>query len=93
MKILARNILLLALFISQLILSQTNNSNSDNKVKNLAIFWDTSLSMNDKNLGLELSFLDYYIKDKSDLTVQLIKFNTKVNAEQTFQIKKADWTC
>jgi len=92
MKILARNILLLALFISQLILSQTNNSNSDNKVKNLAIFWDTSLSMNDKNLGLELSFLDYYIKDKSDLTVQLIKFNTKVNAEQTFQIKKADWT-
>lgn len=92
MKRLTLILVTISLSFVQLISSQTNKKAIDNKVKNMALFWDTSLSMNEKNLGLELNFLDYYINDKIDLTIQLIKFSNTIISDQTYLIKKGDWS-
>lgn len=92
MKKLTYILLVISLFYIQFITAQTNKIDGVNKANSVALFWDTSLSMNEKNLSLELNFLDYYISNKSDFTIQLIKFSNQVNAEQTYQIKNGDWS-
>jgi len=60
--------------------------------KNIVLFWDTSLSLQSRDLSLELAFLDNYIKDKKDFTIHLVKFETTVLSEKTFTIANSKWS-
>ncbi len=71
--------------------AQNQKSKTENSFKNIVLFWDTSLSMQNKNLAKELIFLDNYIKDKPNLTIHLVKFSNVVNSEKTYKIEKANW--
>jgi len=63
----------------------------DNLFRNIVLFWDTSLSMQNKNLAEELNFLDNFISDKKEININLVKFSNAVNSEKTYKIEKANW--
>jgi len=63
---------------------------SDSKTT-LTICWDTSYSMKDRNLDLELSFLDSLINTQQLEYVQLLKFANDVQ-EKNFHITNGDWS-
>lgn len=59
--------------------------------KRIALFWDTSLSMNKRNLKLETQLLDKYFKQIGNLTVDLYSFNFKAIKPQSFKIVNGKW--
>ncbi len=76
-------IILLIFVISDLFGQESEN-------KNTTIFWDTSLSMKDRDLGKDLSILEKVFSRVPDQEVQLILFNI-ATVEKKYQIKNGDW--
>lgn len=59
---------------------------------NIALFWDASLSMEDRDLKSELGLLTAYFKEVGNVNVNLHVFNSAIMPVKSFQIKKGDWT-
>ncbi len=58
----------------------------------VAIYWDASFSMQDRNLVKELNFLDNYFKKNTETTVDLIVFSNDILFEQTYTISNSEWS-
>ena len=58
----------------------------------ITIFWDTSLSMKDKDVTKELALLDAYFYKTPNVTVELIVFSNSIDLQKTFAIINSDWT-
>lgn len=59
--------------------------------KNIAIYWDASYSMKDRNLDRELKFLDNYFKKNSEANVVLNMFSNDIIIKDNFLIKNGNW--
>ncbi|MBT8285480.1 MAG: TonB-dependent receptor plug domain-containing protein [Flavobacteriaceae bacterium] len=57
---------------------------------NTTIFWDTSVSMKDRNLEKDLEVLDKVFQRSPDQEVQLLLFNIGIE-EKTYQIRGGNW--
>ncbi len=60
-------------------------------IKDIAIYWDASLSQKDKKIEKEFEFLDTYFKIHTDLKIKLIVFNTSIIVKETVEIKSSNW--
>lgn len=59
--------------------------------KTITIYWDASLSMNDKDLDKELVFLDAYFKSIKNVKVRLISFSNSIDVNKEYTIIAANW--
>lgn len=57
----------------------------------IALFWDASLSMQNRNFKMESELLDKYFAKAGNLTVSLYTFNCKENKPQQFTIRNGNW--
>lgn len=58
----------------------------------ITIYWDTSLSMKDKNIIKEFDLLENYFNNLQDIEVKLISFSNSINSNEIFNITSADWS-
>jgi len=65
--------------------------NTTTTEKTLTIYWDASLSMNDKDLDKELVFLEAYFKSIKNVKVRLISFSNSIDVNKEYTIVAADW--
>jgi tetratricopeptide (TPR) repeat protein len=59
--------------------------------KSVAIYWDASYSMKDRQLDRELEFLNNYFKKNKTTTVKLIMFSNAIILQEDFEIKEGNW--
>ncbi|MEM9648474.1 MAG: carboxypeptidase-like regulatory domain-containing protein [Bacteroidota bacterium] len=57
----------------------------------VSLLWDTSRSMEQRDLERELAFLDAYFGQVENTTVDLRKFSNRWKPAEQFQIKNGDW--
>lgn len=57
----------------------------------IAIFWDASLSMEDRNLEKELTLLNDYFKFLKDVNVCFVSFSNSILSDSEFVIKDGNW--
>ncbi len=62
------------------------------KPKKITIYWDSSLSMKEKDLDKEIEFLDNYFNNVTDVVVEFISFSNSIGIERTFQITGSNWS-
>lgn len=74
-------LILLTLFVIQSALSQND----------VAIYWDASYSMKDRDIQKEFNYLNNYFKKYKDANVQLITFSNDIILEEKFSIKDSNW--
>ncbi|WP_298540023.1 carboxypeptidase-like regulatory domain-containing protein [uncultured Aquimarina sp.] len=60
--------------------------------KNVAIYWDASLSQKDKNSSIEFEFLDIFFKEYPNTKVKLVIANSKLLTDESVEIKSSDWS-
>ncbi|WP_299217500.1 carboxypeptidase-like regulatory domain-containing protein [uncultured Aquimarina sp.] len=60
--------------------------------KNVAIYWDASLSQKSKNISNELEFLDVFFKEYPNTKIKLIIVNSKLLTDEKIEIKSSDWS-
>jgi len=72
--------------------SFANSINLIPKPAKITIYWDSSLSMKEKDLAKEIEFLDNYFNNVTDVVVEFISFSNSIGIEKTFQITKSDWS-
>jgi tetratricopeptide (TPR) repeat protein len=60
-------------------------------VKKITIFWDTSLSMKDKDIDKEITFLDHYFNNTPTIEVELIAFSNSIDLQKIFTVVNSDW--
>ena len=61
------------------------------EIKKVSIYWDSSLSMLDKAVEKELSFLDNYFHNIPNANVDLVVFNNSIDLQQSFSIVNSEW--
>jgi len=59
--------------------------------KKITIFWDTSLSMRDKDLDKEINLLENYFYNIPNVEVKLVTFSNTINLQKSFTIVNSDW--
>ena len=91
MKKLTKLLLLFCALLSFNFQAQKSKLNKAGNYKNIVLFWDTSLSLQSRDISLELDFLDNFIKDKKDISIHLVKFSTSVLSEKTYAIANSKW--
>jgi TonB-dependent SusC/RagA subfamily outer membrane receptor len=83
-------------FVSCLFIFQTAFASAENQKINpekaVTIYWDTSLSMNDKNLEKELGFLDAYFKSVQNANVRLVSFSNNIEINKVYTVVESDWS-
>lgn len=57
----------------------------------ISLLWDTSRSMEQRNLIKEIQFLDAYFKKNRNLKVNFTSFNNGLAATKVFEIKDGNW--
>ena len=62
------------------------------KSKTITLFWDVSLSMENRDLEKEISFLNDYLKHLGSVKVKLLSFSNTIIKEKTFKIEDGNWT-
>ncbi len=60
--------------------------------KNIAIYWDASLSQKSKNITKELEFLDIFFREYPNTKVKLVIVNSKLLTDENVEIKSSDWS-
>ncbi|WP_299217488.1 carboxypeptidase-like regulatory domain-containing protein [uncultured Aquimarina sp.] len=60
--------------------------------KNVAIYWDASLSQKSKSISKELEFLDVFFKEYPNTKVKLVIVNSKLLTDENIEIKSSDWS-
>ncbi len=68
-----------------------NTERLRDKSKVITIYWDTSLSMKDRDLEKELAFLDAYVSHLSNVKIKLVKFSNTITLNKDYNIKNGDW--
>jgi len=58
---------------------------------NVTICWDISLSMDDRKIESEFSFLDNYFTENKNITVTLLTFSNTINEMSSYTIINSDW--
>ena len=61
------------------------------KPKNIVIYWDTSLSMKDRDLEKEYELLETYFSYLNTVNVSFVSFSNTIVTKDIFNIKKGDW--
>ena len=61
------------------------------KSKTITLFWDVSLSMENRDLEKEISFLNNYIKHLKNVNVKLISFSNTIIKDKMFKIEDGNW--
>ena len=59
--------------------------------KKATIYWDSSLSMNSKNLEKELSFLEAYFLKNKNVEVSLVVFSNETDFQKKFLVTSSNW--
>lgn len=59
--------------------------------KSITIYWDASLSMKNKDVSKEFSFLDTYFRSIQNADVRLVTFANTIELVQVYTVKNADW--
>ncbi|WP_083477209.1 VIT domain-containing protein [Lacinutrix algicola] len=62
------------------------------KSKSITLFWDVSLSMQNRDLEKEISFLNDYLKYLENVKVKLVSFSNTIIKENTFRIEDGNWS-
>lgn len=87
---------LLLLFVGCLIMIQTITANDGNKSaiekKSITIYWDASLSMNEKDLDKEIVFLDAYFRSIQNAEVRLVAFSNSIDIQKEFLVLDSNWS-
>ena len=60
--------------------------------KQITIYWDASLSMENRNLDKEIGFLDLYFSNIKTVDVAFVAFSNTVLNTENFQIRNGNWT-
>lgn len=63
-----------------------------NEPKNITIYWDTSLSMKDRDINKEFELLNGYFNSLQNLEVTLIIFNNAIVTHKKYTIINANWS-
>jgi TonB-dependent SusC/RagA subfamily outer membrane receptor len=82
-------LLISTLLLYSPILAQTTSLESD--LKKVTIYWDSSLSMLNKDVNKELNFLDNYFHNAPNANVDLVVFSNSINLQQSFSIVNSEW--
>lgn len=61
------------------------------KPKSIVIYWDTSLSMKDRDLEKEYELLETYFAYLNTVRVSFVSFSNTIVTKDVFNIKKGDW--
>jgi len=61
------------------------------KPKEVALLWDASLSMKNRNLEKEIQLLDSYFKYLNDVTVNYVSFSNTILSDEQFKIVNGNW--
>ncbi len=61
------------------------------KARKIALYWDVSLSVKDRDLNKELQFLDVYLKYLGNVKVELIKFSNAIHLQKRYKIENGEW--
>jgi len=64
---------------------------SRKKPQQITLFWDTSLSMKERDLEKEIKVLDAYFKQLQSISVNLITFSNSIQLERTFTVQNGNW--
>ncbi len=75
------SLLFLVLFLFQSMFSQTD----------VTIYWDTSYSMQDRQIEKEFSYLNNYFKKYKNANVHLVTFSNDIILEEDYSVKDSDW--
>lgn len=62
-------------------------SNERDKPEKITIYWDSSLTMSQRDLNEELSLLENYLDELKTVSVEVIKFNNAIISTKTFEVK------
>ena len=54
----------------------------------ITLYWDTSLSMEDRSIESELELLSDYLKKLKNTSIEVVKFSSKVSESKTFPITR-----
>ncbi len=84
--------LLLTLLIVIAVFSFNNiNASEDINKHSVVIYWDASLSQQDRNKTKEFEFLDSYFKTYPNTSVKLVVFNTRVVSKFNYEVVSSNW--
>ncbi|WP_343912488.1 TonB-dependent receptor plug domain-containing protein [Aquimarina litoralis] len=61
------------------------------KPVNITIYWDSSLSLRNKDKNRELEFLDYFFQKYPNCDVKLVTFSALKNSEDVFNVRSSKW--
>ncbi len=61
------------------------------KPNEIALFWDASLSMKDRNIQKELKLLEGYFKHLTNVTVHFVSFSNTVLLDKQFKVVNGNW--
>ncbi|OUR96109.1 hypothetical protein A9Q86_16305 [Flavobacteriales bacterium 33_180_T64] len=61
------------------------------KPKQITIYWDASLSMENRNLEKEISFLDSYFSNLKNIDISFIVFSNTLLKNKSFKIENGNW--
>jgi TonB-dependent SusC/RagA subfamily outer membrane receptor len=84
-------IIFLIAFLLLLPSTEASTTNLTLPAKKITIYWDSSLSMMDKDIETELSFLASYFNQTQNVTVDLITFSNNIDLQQRFDVVNANW--
>lgn len=59
--------------------------------KKIGLYWDVSLSMQERNIEREFNFLNNYFKKNTEVDLKLIMFSNEIILEQNYKIEQGDW--
>lgn len=64
---------------------------SQDKPVDLVVYWDVSLSMENREIEAEIEYLQQYLSNNPVSSVKLIKFNNRVLSEESFTVSPVSW--
>lgn len=79
-------------YVLTITLLQAHNINATPPVQKMTIYWDSSLSMQGKDVAKELNFLTNYFKNVPNVKVELIVFSNSIDMQKYFTIENANWS-
>ncbi|WP_299766035.1 carboxypeptidase-like regulatory domain-containing protein [uncultured Dokdonia sp.] len=59
--------------------------------ENILFYWDASLSMQDRNLDIELEYLDTFFEKHKEAAVHFVSFSSEIILEEDYTIVNGNW--
>jgi len=70
----------------------TLSSNEKILPEKICLYWDASLSMENKDIDKEMELLDKYFKQINNAQVELYTFNISLGKKSTYQVTNGNWS-